>query len=89
MNNELHQKVLTWLKTAGNSLLASLESDLEVEEKTSASDLVTRMDKEVEAYFFREIKAAYPNHQVIGEEGITEEVKSTQGTLWILSLIHI
>lgn len=52
MNNELHQKVLTWLKTAGNSLLASLESDLEVEEKTSASDLVTRMDKEVEAYFF-------------------------------------
>lgn len=87
MNNELHQKVLTWLKTAGDSLLTALESDLEVEEKTSASDLVTRMDKEVEAYFFREIKAAYPNHRVIGEEGMTEEVKSTQGTLWIIDPI--
>ena len=56
MDFQLHQRVISWLKIAGDSLKDSLTSDLAVEEKTQPNDLVTRMDREIEAYFAHQIE---------------------------------
>lgn len=87
MDYQLHQRVMSWLKTAGDSLIASLATDLLVEEKSHASDLVTRMDKEIEAYLSQQITDHYPEHQVLGEEGRGHAIHDLQGTIWVVDPI--
>lgn len=87
MDFQLHQRVISWLKIAGDSLKDSLTGDLAVEEKTQPNDLVTRMDREIEAYFVHKIETYYPDHKVIGEEGKGHELSDLAGTVWILDPI--
>ncbi|MCR8969257.1 inositol monophosphatase family protein [Facklamia sp. 7083-14-GEN3] len=87
MDFQIHQRVMSWLKTAGDSLIASLNTNLMVKEKTNASDLVTRMDKEVEEYLTQQINIHYPDHRVLSEEGKGHSIKDTQGVLWIIDPI--
>lgn len=44
-------------------------NDLSIETKSSAHDIVTRVDKESEAYIVQEITKRYPDHKILGEEG--------------------
>jgi myo-inositol-1(or 4)-monophosphatase len=41
--------------------------------KSSAYDILTSTDLRVEAYVRRRIRAAYPEHAIVGEEGVGEE----------------
>ncbi|WOO81683.1 Protein qutG [Vanrija pseudolonga] len=50
--------------------------------KANAVDLVTEVDKAVEAFIFGRIRAAYPQHQFIGEETYHGQVISDKPT-WI------
>lgn len=87
MDFQLHQRVVSWLKMAGDSLIASLTQDLQVEEKTDPSDLVTRMDKETEAFLIKQIQTYYPDHQILGEEGTGHTINDAKGILWVIDPI--
>ena len=50
-------------------MLMDRPAELQVNTKSTAIDVVTQMDIEVEAYIVKELLAARPNDGLIGEEG--------------------
>lgn len=57
---------------AGEILMAARQSAFRIEAKANRQDLVTELDRRVEAQIIGQIKAAYPDHAVLGEEsGVT------------------
>ncbi|MCW6652604.1 inositol monophosphatase family protein [Aerococcaceae bacterium NML191292] len=87
MDYQLHHRILVWLEIAAENLRQSLSKDLEVNQKTGANDLVTEMDKATERFFVTKIREHYPEHRVIGEEGIGEPVTDTKGMIWVIDPI--
>lgn len=45
--------------------------------KSSASDILTSTDLKVEAYLRRRIRDAYPDHAIVGEEGVGDPVQGS------------
>ena len=87
MDYLLHHRVKVWLQMAAANLRESLTRNLQVDEKTSARDLVTEMDKATEAFLIDKIRSHYPDHRIIGEEGQGDTVTDTQGTIWVIDPI--
>ena len=56
-----------WARHAGKMAMDMRNEDLDVQRKGYA-DLVTRADKEIEAYLLGEIERNFPGHCVLGEE---------------------
>ncbi|TDL35181.1 inositol monophosphatase family protein [Jeotgalibacillus sp. S-D1] len=72
---------------AGETIRESFKNPLQIDSKSDANDLVTNMDKEIEKYFVQEVKKAYASHHIMGEEGFGEQLKSLDGTVWIVDPI--
>ncbi|MDG4505368.1 inositol monophosphatase family protein [Streptococcus suis] len=71
---------------AGDFIRQHLDDRLEIEEKASARDLVTHLDKEVQDYLTNKLKTNYPNDFIFGEEG--GDVSSiSQGNVWVVDPI--
>lgn len=81
------QKAKQWALEAGKLSLERLRSPLDVQYKTSTSDLVTKVDQEVEQYVVDAILRTYPDHGILGEEGTFTEDISGFDTLWIIDPI--
>lgn len=75
------------IKEAGNKIRSSFSSELSVETKADANDLVTNIDKEIEQFFIHSIKSKYPDHLILGEEGFGDELTTLDGTIWMLDPI--
>jgi fructose-1,6-bisphosphatase/inositol monophosphatase family enzyme len=68
---------------AGDLLLEGLERPrLEVETKTTGTDMVTEMDKASERLIVEGILAARPQDGILGEEGT--EIAGTSGVRWVV-----
>ncbi|MGM9923308.1 MAG: inositol monophosphatase family protein [Bacillus sp. (in: firmicutes)] len=76
-----------WMKEAKEIILASFQSTLHIQEKSGRTDLVTNIDREVEAFFLGKIKSAYPAHHILGEEGTGHDLATLQGIVWIIDPI--
>jgi myo-inositol-1(or 4)-monophosphatase len=74
-------------KEAGRISLERLKKPFDVTYKSSYSDLVTDVDKEVEKFVVNEILAHYPEHGILGEEGTFEKDLSKYETVWIIDPI--
>ncbi|WP_408010835.1 inositol monophosphatase family protein [Pseudalkalibacillus sp. A8] len=85
--DEIRDQAVKWANEAGDVIRESFEKELTVETKSNADDLVTNMDREVEEYLINQIKETHPEHQILGEEGVGEEVTSLEGTVWIIDPI--
>ena len=83
----MHQQIMVWLEMAGAALRRSLDSDLLIEEKKSPRDLVTHMDKQIERLLSANIKEYYPDHRILGEEGIESKPQDTNGIIWVIDPI--
>ena len=57
------------VKRAGQYILDHMQEDLRVETKSSPTDLVTRLDKEVQELLVGEILSRYPEDKICAEEG--------------------
>lgn len=74
MNQELNlDQVLTqvseWAKEVGKLHLSYFRgNNLDIRTKSNVYDVVTRADKEAEAFLIREIGQNFPDHAVLGEE---------------------
>jgi len=70
MYDELLKFAVQLAKAAGGIQLAYFRgNDLGIETKSNAYDVVTRADKESEAYIVQAILGRYPGHGILGEEG--------------------
>ncbi|MDR0983285.1 MAG: inositol monophosphatase [Culturomica sp.] len=52
--------------------------------KSNISDLVTRADKESEAYLIEQITYNFPDHNILGEESGNHEGKHKSGYRWVI-----
>lgn len=74
------------VRSAGDFLRQHLNDTLKIEEKASATDLVTHLDKEVQESLTTKIKSNYPNDFIFGEEG--GDVSSIlHGNVWVIDPI--
>lgn len=76
-----------WVKEAGKKIRASFDSTLSIQTKSDPNDLVTNIDKEIEQFFITKIRAIFPSHRILGEEGFGDEVKSLEGIVWMIDPI--
>ncbi|GAA0446092.1 inositol-1-monophosphatase [Lentibacillus halophilus] len=76
-----------WILEAGESIRKRLYDPLTIDTKSDANDLVTSMDKDTEYYFINNIKHVYPNHLIMSEEGYGDDVRTFDGTVWIIDPI--
>ncbi|MBO8163559.1 MAG: inositol monophosphatase [Brevibacillus sp.] len=81
------QLALRCAREAGKLSLERLKQPFSVEYKTSASDLVTAVDKEVEQYVADTILKEFPDHGILGEESTFQGESSAYETLWIIDPI--
>lgn len=70
---EMYRLTKEWAYEAGAVLKQAVTQDITVEYKTSAADLVTAKDKEIETFFANKIQLTFPNHYLLGEEGVVTE----------------
>ena len=84
---EVQKHVQEWIKEAGDLIIQSIGDELTIEYKTSTSDLVTNMDEQIERFFIRKIKEAYPHHRILGEEGFGDDITSLDGVIWLIDPI--
>ncbi|HRK99361.1 MAG TPA: inositol monophosphatase family protein, partial [Trichococcus flocculiformis] len=55
-----HSLIKSWLHEAADLLRESFNKELEIKEKTSRTDLVTNMDREIEVFLYEKITAHFP-----------------------------
>lgn len=80
--------VREWVDEAGNRLRESLtDTSIKVEEKTSPNDLVTEMDRSIEAFYVERIREHFPDHKIYGEEGTYDEITDLNGYIWMIDPI--
>lgn len=75
------------IKEAAYNIKTSLSSELIIESKSEANDLVTNIDKETEKFFIKHIKSDFAEHRIFGEEGFGDDIKDLSGYVWLLDPI--
>ncbi|WJQ80147.1 inositol monophosphatase family protein [Brevibacillus brevis] len=83
----LKELALQCARSAGELSLKRMKEPFTVEYKTSASDLVTAVDKEVENHVIQMILARFPDHGILGEESAHVEDYKQYDTLWVIDPI--
>jgi len=74
------------IKKAGQYILDHMQGDLQVETKSSPTDLVTRLDKEVQELLVSEILSRYPEDKICAEEGCLR-APVQEGKVWVIDPI--
>lgn len=87
IRNDIYEQAVKWVLEAGTIIRDEMNAPLSIETKSNPNDLVTALDKRIEAYFVQKIKGKYSNHFIIGEEGYGDSVTSLDGTVWIIDPI--
>jgi myo-inositol-1(or 4)-monophosphatase len=83
--NDVKTFLLPVMRTAGKMSINFAKAGVSTSEKSSFSDLVTEADKAVEAFVVEAIEAAFPDHGILGEEGVSRRLDSEY--LWIIDPI--
>jgi myo-inositol-1(or 4)-monophosphatase len=81
----MHEELLELAKKVGAeaaALLMDRPPAFEIEEKSTAIDIATQMDKKAETFIVQSLLAARPEDGIIGEEGA--EVESKSGITWVI-----
>jgi len=85
--DSVYQSAREWVLAAGEIIRSTIDDPREVDTKKNANDLVTEMDRKVEAYFAEKIRTTYPDHLILSEEGFGDQVDDLKGTVWIIDPI--
>ena len=76
-----------WINEAGERIKASFHTELFIQTKSSRTDLVTNMDKEIEKFFKHKINEVFPTHKILGEEETGHHLEKLDGIVWIIDPI--
>lgn len=86
-SKKLYDTAKEWVLTAGKLIREQMEEPLEIETKSSAKDLVTKVDKNTEVFFAEKIRSNYPTHKILSEEGFGDDLQTLDGIVWIIDPI--
>ena len=84
---DIDKQAKAWLKDAGLMIKKSFSKKLEIQTKSNQNDLVTEIDRKTEQFFIEKIREAYPEHKILGEEGLGDQITSTDGIVWMVDPI--
>ncbi|WP_027408278.1 inositol monophosphatase family protein [Anoxybacteroides tepidamans] len=84
---QIDECVQQWIIEAGARIKETFDQTLTIETKSSRSDLVTNVDKEIEQFFIERIRKKFPTHRVLGEEGFGDDVSALEGVVWVIDPI--
>ncbi|HEY4554099.1 MAG TPA: inositol monophosphatase family protein [Bacillaceae bacterium] len=84
---EIDRLAKSWLKEAGERIISSFSTALDIQTKSDANDLVTNIDRDIEQFFIGKIRESLPGHRILGEEGFGDELKDLAGIVWIIDPI--
>ncbi|MBM7552907.1 inositol monophosphatase family protein [Thalassobacillus pellis] len=87
IRQSLFEQASAWVKEAGGRIRERMNQPFAIDTKSSPNDLVTEIDKDVEKFFAKNIRDKYPEHQLFGEEGFGDDIKTLDGTVWIVDPI--
>ncbi|WEV61379.1 inositol monophosphatase family protein [Streptococcaceae bacterium ESL0729] len=75
-----------WILEAGTFVKESLNKELEIDEKSCQTDLVTNMDRAVQARLVKHIRKNFPKDNILAEE---DDLKAPidQGNVWVIDPI--
>lgn len=73
------------IAVSAGKLLLDIPDDLEVQTKSTATDVVTLMDKKSEAFIVAQINENRPEDAIFGEEGANQS--GTSGFQWVIDPI--
>jgi len=79
--------IQTWMREAAGLLKASFHFKLKIQEKSSRTDLVTNMDKEIELFLYDKISTTFPGERIMGEETVGHDITDLKGIVWIVDPI--
>lgn len=85
--NQLETMALEIAHAAGRFLVQERPAALEVDTKTSQTDVVTQMDKAAESLIVQKIKQSRPDDLFIGEEGTVNNSPNPTNVQWIVDPI--
>lgn len=83
----LFNQVRAWTLQAGAMIREKIYEPRTIDIKSNPKDLVTEMDREIEAFYANKIKSYYPHHYLLGEEGYGDKEIDRNKTIWILDPI--
>jgi myo-inositol-1(or 4)-monophosphatase len=84
---ERDELITEWLYEAAEISKKSFEQMINIEEKTTRTDLVTNIDKEIEHFFIEKISTYFPGERVLGEESSKQPFTELKGIIWIIDPI--
>lgn len=91
MDKQLRERLFVqakrWIYEAGTMIRRKMQETIIIETKDNPKDLVTQVDKKIELFLTDEIKAAYPEHFIISEEGYGDDAFNEHGTVWLIDPI--
>lgn len=85
--DEIYQRAKEWVLEAGEHIRDVIDEPLTIDTKSNPNDLVTQMDRNTEEYFAKKIRATFPEHKLLSEEGFGDKLDNLDGTVWIIDPI--
>lgn len=83
----LFEQAKKWVFEAAANIRRDMQGPLDIETKSNANDLVTKVDKQTENFFAASIRQMFPEHRILGEEGYGDELENLDGVVWIIDPI--
>ncbi|GAB3800024.1 inositol monophosphatase family protein [Virgibacillus kimchii] len=87
IRESIYNQAKSWILEAGRIIRTKMNDPLIIETKSHENDLVTTIDRDTESFFVDKIKSAYPQHQILSEEGFGDEITNLDGMVWIIDPI--
>ncbi|EFB42053.1 MULTISPECIES: inositol monophosphatase family protein [Parachlamydia] len=82
---QAYLKTATSAATSGGKILKKYWKNVkQIEDKSTAGDLVTEADKESEKIILQMITEAYPDHAILAEESSEKHLSSSSDFLWVI-----
>ncbi len=81
------EEIIGWLVAAKEKILHAQNDQLTVAEKTNRKDLVTNMDREIQAFLINKIHSAYPQAKILAEEEGYNNLSDLSGQVFIIDPI--
>ncbi|WP_042169442.1 inositol monophosphatase family protein [Paenibacillus gorillae] len=83
---EIYEQSLPWIVEAGEIIKKRIQEHTEIKQKSSHSDVVTEVDREIETFLVSKISEHYPEHNIVGEENVGNRASSSP-YMWIIDPI--
>lgn len=81
------EEIISWLIAAKEKIILAQNEQLMIDEKTNRKDLVTNMDREIQAFLIEKIHSAYPQAKVLAEEEGYSDLPDLSGQVFIIDPI--